>query len=227
MSTVSNNVYAQAAMFRSAEFAAHTKGQKDTLKLDVNKLLGAMNMTHEEGTSRLFGRLSEKMDRAKRLLGQLDDFLAEVNAFLGRSDLSDEQRTAFLRRFLGTAIKPDEADDIDHDASGEKLTGALSTLIAAAVSGDIGALNEMLTEWNTIDELDLTAMINNATKDMAEWRDNYGVSHVPDTFADYLQKQHADARKFFDEIASLPPREKLARVRERQADITEAIGART
>jgi hypothetical protein len=224
MTTVSNNTYSQAAKFRSAEFSTQTKANKGALKLDVDKLMGAIMTNY--GAARLFvvAPSGERIERTERLLTQLADFVGELSNFLARSDLSDAQRTAFLRRFLGTAIDPDDADGIDHDASGDKLTSALSTLIAAAVSGDIEALNEMLTKGNTIDELDLSAMINNATKDMAEWREKNGVSHTPDTFADDLKKMRGDSDEFFASLANLSPHDKLGQIRARKAAMEAEFG---
>jgi hypothetical protein len=222
MTTVTNNTYTQATKFRSSEFASQAKASKSTLKLDIEGLMSSLKSQHS-----LYPLSSEKVGRAERLLTQLDDFLGEVNTFLTRGDLSDEQRSAFLKRFFGSAIDPDDADGIDHDASVAKLTSALSTLVAAAVSGDASALTEMLTSGNTIDELDLTAMINNATKDMGEWREKNGVSHTPDTFADDLKKMRGDSDTFFASLANLTPHEKLGQIRARKAAMEAEFGGRS
>lgn len=221
MTTVSHNTYTQAATFRSAEFASQTKTSKSTFKLDIARLMDSLRRERSP-----YPLSSGDAGRAERLLTQLEDFLREVNTFLARGDLSDDQRSAFLRRFFGAAIDPDDADGIDHDASGEKLTSALSTLVAAAVSGDASALAQMLTNGNTIDELDLTAMINNATKDMGEWREKYGVSHTPDTFADDLKKMRGDSDLFFASLADLSPHEKLGQIRARKAAMEAEFGGR-
>jgi hypothetical protein len=216
MATVTNNIYTQAATFRSSEFAAQTKTDQSALKLDVAAVMRSLKTGAGMG--------EDQLERAERVLSQLGDFLTEVSAFLARSDLTDAQRSSFLRRFLGAAINPDHADGVDHDASGEQQTSALSTLIAASVSGDVHALKEMFTCGENIDERDVTAMINNATKDMGEWRDKNGVAHTPDIFFENLKKAHAEANTFFDELAKLSPREKLNRVNERNEKLRAAFG---
>lgn len=216
MATVTNNTYTQAATFRSAEFAEQTKTGQSALKLDVKAIIRSLKTNTDMDGGQL--------EKAERVLSQLGDFLTEVDAFLARSDLTDAQRASFLKRFLGAAINPDDADGVDHDASGELQTSALSTLIAAAVSGDVGALKEMFTGSQNIDERDVTAMINNATKDMGEWRDKNGVAHTPDIFFENLKKAHAEANRFFDELAKLSPREKLNRVNERNEELRRAFG---
>jgi hypothetical protein len=230
MTTVSNNTYTQAATFRSSEFAAQTKTGQSALKLDV---AGTINALRRESFKTLFGHIGmdeSDLNRADRVLNQVNDFLTEVNTFLARSDLTDAQRSSFLKRFFGTAIDPDDADGVGHDASSERQTSALSTLIAAAVSGDLDALDQMLNGGGmtqAIDEQDIAAMINNATKDMGEWRDKNGVAHTPDLFVENLRKAHAEANKFFDELAMLSPREKLNRIRERNAKVEAAFGVQS
>ncbi len=222
MATVSNKVYTQAATFRSSEFAARTKTDQSALKLDVEAIMNAL----KTGT----GMDRRNLEQAERMLSQLNDFLTDVSAFLARSDLTDAQRSTYLKRFLGAAINPDDADSVGHDASGERQTSALSTLIAAAISGDVDALKEMLEhgfDKQAIDELDITVMINTASKEMGDWREKNGVNHTPDTFADEIQKTHGDAAQFFDSLAELSPRDKLKRIRERQERAEAAFGVTT
>jgi hypothetical protein len=223
MSTTIKNTYAQAATFRSNKFAERTKENKTALKIDVAALVHSMQLEGEEinipGAKVKIGEDRDAIERATHVLNQLNDFLSQVSDFLARGDITDTQRSIFLNEFFGTAIDSDEADGYDYDASAEKLSSALSTLVSAAVSGDVAALRNLFTGGQNIDERDISAMLKNATKSMGEWRENNGVSHNPDTFAEDLKRFKGDSEAWFDSLANLPLQERLTQIRERRAEV--------
>jgi hypothetical protein len=163
----------------------------------------------------------ESGPEAEQKLAAIEAQMNAVNAFLARTDVSDQKKLEFLKRFLGqTGLDYEDSDDGDK----EQVAAHMGAIFAEVMAGDTEILEDIIFDDSdgffedalTFEDLNSTAVAFH--DELTSWQKDNEVDLEPDKTLAWFSKGQLEAEERSRRRNGMTARELLADIeRENEA----------